>query len=118
MASSGSGIPSAPHDDGEGNSRAKKMRSVWKAVGALAIMGAFLVVCSRLIPIPCNRKVGEISGAGQLIRFSVPASENPLYRDGGYHVLLATAALGHPIAAEGRIIDGDGVDHRWRRGGS
>jgi hypothetical protein len=83
------------------------MRVAWIAVVAVVVLAAAAALLPRMIPVPCERKVGEIWEKGQVLRFEVPPSRNILYGD-DYHLCLATSSKGHGIIAEGQIKDASG----------
>ena len=65
---------------------------IWSALATICVIigGVF---GTRMIPVPCERKVGEIRDKGQVLRFEVPPSRNILYGD-DYHLCLATSSKG------------------------
>lgn len=89
------------------NVGARIMRVAWIAGVVIIVLAGATVLLPRVIPVPCERKVGEIREEGQMLRFKVPPSRNLLYGD-KYHLSLAIPSKGGRIVAEGRITDASG----------
>ena len=83
------------------------MRVTWIAGVAVVVLAGSAALLPRMIPVPCERKVGEIREKGQVLRFKVPPSRNILYGD-DYHLFLASTSKGRRIIAEGQIKDASG----------
>lgn len=83
------------------------MRVAWIALIAVLVLAGTAMLLPRMIPIPSERKVGEIQDERQALRFKVPSSGNLLYGD-KYHLVLAPPSKGQRIVAEGEITDTSG----------